>query len=588
MRRIAEGPFASAIHHRVVAHQFLIKLLLCGIGFSLLLADRNFYMVTNPQLWGEDLNVFFLDDLVLRENAILRPHNGSYPISGRLIAYLAGFLPLSMIPLVYTLTYLSAFPLMFFLIFKSSAFRGVEPYFAALFCLIAPVSSEVFSGMLYHPWILCPALGLALYERSPQGLHRLGLVFAYLVVAISAPLAAIVTPFAAVKWFRERTGYALWLLGLSVSSGALMALPMFGRIQGDSFSTSPLMKLGTLLRVFYVWATGPAPASVPVAVAVGLATAMISGACLFLSYRTSRRAIFYLLGCGAWMLVVSISVSPDASQNQFESSGRYYYAPLILALWTALLMRETAFRFARIPVLVACCGSSFFLYAKPASDLIADVHWDRLAKCFETEFGPCIVTANPSFLGRYLIPSRRQLEGGATKDYVTRGWGTKSISEGPLTGQIRLGRGRVVRQIFTVAPMRNDPSPRALNDTPVPYMVEFQIATPEGRPLSATIKWSVHNVQPDGRTRQMYSGSWAADQLQNYETVGVPILGAQSGDQLELVIEAAAEQQEGPAASLILFRPDHSMWVSAVRQDGEGSKTGAALGLSICYRFTAG
>lgn len=570
-------PPVIAAYQRWAAYRFVALLLLGTVAAILLLEHRNFYLITNPQLWGEDLTVYLLDDLALRAQAILRPHNGSNTVSGRLVAYFAGFFPIAATPRIYALAYLCVFPLLFYVIFKSSAFRGYQAFVAALFVFIVPVDSEVFNGMLYLHWVLGPVIGLALYEAFPRGRHYFAIVFAYAIVAISSPLAAMAAPFAVVKWYRERGTYAASLLIMSVASGIFMAVPMLARIKSDTSITPLSTKLQAIADTSYVWATGRQHVSTWLAVAIGIATAALVGGLLAASFRHSRRAIFYLLCCGACLLVVCLWVSSDTQQNQFASSARYYYVPAVLLLWTLLSLRDGIPSIVKIPVLVAAMSASYLSYVRPASDVIADVHWAEMAHCFETSRSPCVVTANPGYLGRYLVPSRAQVANGEAGTYVIRErlFNKEIVSGTSPTGQIRLVPGTTARETFTIP---------EVPDTATPYLIEFLVGTPEGRPVPVVINWAVFNVG-GGRRQQLFSGAWSAATMQNYETVGLPIVGSKTGDKLEIVISSAPGQAEGPVVALPLFGGGDPALTSPAVQDGKDAQVDAYLHMSVRYRF---
>lgn len=119
---------------------------LLGLVLLALLYARNPYLLRNPQMWTEDLLVYFIDDLILTWRAILIPYNGTIQLVPRLVAFVGGLFPTALAPVIYSIASVCAVAGMVALTFVSTAFRGVGRWVAVLLIFLVPVGSEFFSA----------------------------------------------------------------------------------------------------------------------------------------------------------------------------------------------------------------------------------------------------------------------------------------------------------------------------------------------------------------------------------------------------------------------------------------------------------
>jgi hypothetical protein len=563
---------ASAWRHPGAAAKIAVVALLC-LG---LLVARNPYLLIHPQMWTEDLLVFFLDDLILKSGAILVPYNGTIQLASRLVAFVAGFFPTALAPAIYSAASLLAMAGMVALTFASTAFRGFGRWVAFLLIFVVPVGSEVFLGMAYIQWILGPAIGLALYERSPGRVHARALLSAYAVVAFSSPLGAMAAPFALIKLWRERSRFAGWLLLLSMASAIFMAVPMMGRIRSDTLAAPLADKLGAMLTVLYEWATGPLPVQPWMAVAVSVLTVTFLLLFLWWHRRQSQRATLYFIGYGLVALVVSLGVSHTATLQQFGDAERYFYVPAVLLLWALLSLQSGTFDGVKAWSVLLLCVASCIAYVKPATVLQSDMHWRDVARCIDTSDGVCVSAINPPYQGRFLVPSRHMLakpDGHCCLNYRLRA----IVSDKPLVrldqpvDRLSMAPKASLQQEFVV-PASDVP------DT-FPYLVDVRLSDVDAtRP--ALVHWKMYRRKGD-RFSLIHAGQQQVGDPASMSSVSVPVMGAGVGETLrvELSMDDAA-----PASTVgvALFRPVGAS-VPTVMLGGRPIED-RSLGLSVRYK----
>lgn len=553
--------------------------LLCPVLLALLFA-RNPYLLSNPQMWTEDLLVFFLDDLILKSDAILVPYNGTIQLASRLVAFLAGLFPTSLVPIIYSAASVLAVAGMVALTFVSSAFRGFGRWVAILLIFLVPVGSEVFLGMAYIQWTLGPSVALALYERSPGKAHARALLWACAVVAFTSPIGAMAAPFALVKLWRERSRFAGWLLFLSVASAVFMAAPMIGRIRSDTLAAPIADKLRAGLTVLHEWATGPLPVQPWIAFTVSVFTVAFLLLFLWSHRRQSQRASLYFIGFGFVLLAVSLVVSHTATLQQFGDAERYFYIPALLFFWALLSLPSGAYDGVKAWIVLLICVTSCVAYVKPATVLQSDVHWRDVANCIDTSSDVCVTSVNPPYLGRFLVPSRHMLSTDVSGENCCLCYRlTAIISDKPL---VRMDEPAAHLSMPPKASLAQDfvvPAPDVPRTSP--HLVDVRLSETGEAPLSALIHWKVFRRDGD-KFSLVRAGHQKVGNLAPSRSISVPIIGAEAGETLrvELTMDDAS-----PAASPVevaLFRTiDKS--VPAAMLNGQPLEDNS-LGLSVRYK----
>jgi hypothetical protein len=575
----APGRSVSGWHHLSRPIKIAAIALLCLVLLGLLFA-RNPYLLSNPQMWTEDLLVYFLDDLILKADAILVPYNGTIQLAPRLVAFWGGLFPTSLVPVVYSAVSVCAVAGMVALTFVSTAFRGIGRWVAVLLIFLVPVGSEVFLGMAYVQWILGPSIALALYERSPGRAYARALLSAYAIVAFSSPIGAMAVPFALVKVWRERSRFAGRLLFLSVVSSISMAGPVIGRVRSDTTAAPMADKLHAGLTVLYEWATGPLPVRPWIALTVSIFTVTCVVLFLWWYRQRSQRATLYFLGFGFVILTASLAVANTAILQQFGDAERYFYIPALLFLWALLSLPSESYDNVKAWIVLLVCVTSTIAYVKPATVLQSDIYWRDVATCIDTSTDVCVSAVNPPYLGRFLVPSRHMLASNVSGVNCCLGYRMRAIiTDKSLVGvaepaaQLSMQPKILVEQNFTV-PASDMP------DTS-PHLVDVRLSQTGDASSSALIHWKVFRQEGDTWSL-MRVGHQQVAHLAPSRSISVPIIGAKAGETLRIQLTLDDAAPAAAPVDLALFRTTGTS-LSAADVNGQPLED-RSLGLSVRYK----
>lgn len=390
---------------------------LTAIGILVLLFHRNSTLFLHPQMWAEDLLIYFVDDRLWGAKAILLPYSGYVQLACRLVGYLAGFFPDLYAPHVYAVSFLGSIFLTAALTYTSPAFSGLGKPLATLTLIAAPVASEIFFGMCYIHWVMAPLVGLALYERNIPPARAVVMVLCFAVVGLSSPFTVIAMPLVLVKLVSERSRYAIAIAAIGALCVAFHFTDMLGRA-GIATSGNSLDRIAVSLTIFYRWYLGGGGV---VSQTTMLLVSMITASLVFYyfvaTFALEWRAKIYLVGYGVAMLIVGCASTnlPDVP-NQFGPYGRYFYTPLVMFIWTFILIEQ---RFPRrafsLPAAAVLLGSIYVAHANRNSVQYTDDHWPQVVECLKTQ-DRCGMDINPTFLGKRMIPTDLQLKSWSTAD----------------------------------------------------------------------------------------------------------------------------------------------------------------------------
>lgn len=392
------------------------------IGVFLLLLHRNSTLFFAPQLWAEDVFIYFNDDRLFGAAAILRQWNGFIQLCCRLIAFAGGMVPAEFAPRIYTSGFVAAILLTAALAYTSPAFRGWGKTLAALALLAAPVSSEIFLGMCYTQWVMGPAVGLAIYERNPSRMRGTILAAAFAMVGFSSPFTILASPWLVWKALQERTTYAMLLVALTVVAGLLHFQNIFGRFVGYDRVGTPIERLSAASSIFYRWLVGAEDPSFIVALIISLVTIGLVAWYAWSVRAVAFRPALYLVSYGAMLIAIGCYTS-DATlhPHQFGANGRYFYIPMVLFIW-ALIIIEQTFARARfsLPAMAAVLAALYATNVNGNAGLFRNLDWGKTVLCLRTE-PECQTETNPSFVGPRRIPTDQQIRTFSTDDRVRFG-----------------------------------------------------------------------------------------------------------------------------------------------------------------------
>lgn len=376
-----------------------------------LLFCRNSTLFLDPQLWAEDLDVYFAQDRLFGAGAILRPHNGFVQFICRIVAWLAGFADPAHVPRIYAASFIASVLATAATVYTSPAFGGPSKVLAALSVVAVPVNSEVFLSMSYIPWVIGPIVGLALYER-PNTLRRAAILLgASLIVALSSPFMIIAMPIAGWKAFEERSRFSVGLLCIAFGSALFHLGPISARFLSGVPHSGLDRKLDALVSPLYRWIIGPSNLPLSLCVIIAMVTLIVA----FWYFLTARpinvRAYVSFMGFGALLLVISCASLSGAGQaNQYGGGARYFYIPTLLLIWTFVATgRERPGTNAVAAFSTILLSTTFASHANQNAVFFTKSEWPQVALCLRDE-PECIVEALPIGLGRRRIPTDHQLK----------------------------------------------------------------------------------------------------------------------------------------------------------------------------------
>jgi hypothetical protein len=231
MGEMQKVPSAVPFSYRAVRW---LPLTILHIAIFMLFFLRRPDSLLNPQLWAEDLLVFFMDDTRLGFwRALVTPYAGYLHVVPRMAAGLIDLLPARFIPLGYNLIALSLQTFSCGALSWACCRRILPPDSLRIaVCLVITCGlasgSELIGVLTNAQWFLSiPALVLLFCLPRHNGLLKTCLCsMAALVIALSAPLLFIVMPFVLYAIWRKRGRGALPAWGLLIGLGVQAALAL--------------------------------------------------------------------------------------------------------------------------------------------------------------------------------------------------------------------------------------------------------------------------------------------------------------------------------------------------------------------------
>jgi hypothetical protein len=187
--------------------------------------------ILNPQFWGEDGNVYFLDQLTVGFWPALAKLWNSFPyLIQRLIAALGAGLPLAAAPLVYSVStiLITALAMAMFSLpgFRHLVARDTVRAAACVAAVCIPAGQELLATSTNVGWFLAVWLALLAVMRAPRSaLLFAGCCVGGAVAVASTPLAPVSAPlwmlraaYGAVAARRRDLAFALTQLGAFVAT----------------------------------------------------------------------------------------------------------------------------------------------------------------------------------------------------------------------------------------------------------------------------------------------------------------------------------------------------------------------------------
>ncbi len=190
-----------------------------------ILALRGGDRLTHPQLWAEDGAVFFQDAYNLSFlQSISTPYAGYFHVLPRILAEVAMFFRLELIPLVFVVSsFLVIAGCCSFFLLDSFDYLPLNLLQRSVFCVLLaamPANDEIllrFVNMQWYIGVFC--MLLVLMPPPRHWTMRIVYLLTWLLAAASAPLSALFLPCLAIKaWIDWRGRYILLLSCLAIAS----------------------------------------------------------------------------------------------------------------------------------------------------------------------------------------------------------------------------------------------------------------------------------------------------------------------------------------------------------------------------------
>ena len=312
------------------------------LATAVLLFIRNPYVVLVPQFWHEDALIFLHDQRTLGPAAIFKPYAGYLHLYPRLVAAIAGCLPLLITPLIFLTTAYIGWLGTSALVLTSPIFANVRwALLAVLAGIVVPHSGEVMVNLTNVQWIFAP--GLALLLAEPLGHRRsspLGLVYATFA-SLSGPVSTVLIPVAFWRLIQGMRKRVFDPTSLIVFAGGIIQFAFIlaeatrlktgGTIDWGFFSL--VLSIGVFPEFLGTQSTFPADLpwrlTGTAAGVTGILWCLQSGRPL----AANRRL---LLSGGTLLLLASLASCLSGfgyAPSSFGAGARYLYPPFVLFSW---------------------------------------------------------------------------------------------------------------------------------------------------------------------------------------------------------------------------------------------------------------
>ena len=201
------------------------RLALLAAGAAVLLT-RGWARIAHPTLWAEDGQVFLAAAYQHPLQSVLEPYRGYLHVLPRLLASLAGPLPLTWLPTAYALGAVGTV-LAIDAVVLSDRMRWLlprrwQPPLAFALLVLLPAAEEPYANLanlIFHAGLAL--LLLALCEDPGRRGARWAELAALAVLGLSGPFALLVLPAFAARWWRLRSGHSARALAVVAAAGVL-------------------------------------------------------------------------------------------------------------------------------------------------------------------------------------------------------------------------------------------------------------------------------------------------------------------------------------------------------------------------------
>ena len=349
----------------------------------LLVALRRPDVLFRPQFEAEDGSIFFGQNANFGWHAIFIPHGGYLHVIPRLLALLAGCLPIGSQPAAYAVLGLGVLLAVVARLLRSTVPLPHKPWLALAIVLGVRGTGELLANLVALQWFLSlvPLMMLLEGERPrPRWEEALELT-SLALIGLSTPIVALCVPLFALRCAGERSRWSVLCLGIALATGL---------VQADGFHRQPVDP--SVLPTAAQWATflGSKCAGVLLfgsrwageVVSPWIALGLLAGIVALLvglhRRQPARRGVVVVLAgfgslvllAGALRFVKTIDVCLPILHED-----RYLYLPRLMLVWCLLLSVDPARGWQRgltVGALALAAWSAIVDFRCPAPP---DFHW---------------------------------------------------------------------------------------------------------------------------------------------------------------------------------------------------------------------
>lgn len=365
---------------------------------SLTLLWRRSDILTNPQFWAEDGQMFFTEARDHGIGTIGWPYSGYFHVAARASAWALSWVPVEYAPNAYALASWLVLALITVYIFSNRLRLRVGERVALGLALVGTTSSnEVFFNLANWATLMALWLILLPVSRGPANRAEAWFDLALLVAAgLSTPFAVCLWTLFAARFVLRRNRHDAILFAVSLAVAVVQAWNMSQRFADPPMG--PLLDRVDVLgyRLGYVF-FGDAMNELHLQdtgrmllLAGFVVMYVVTG---WRAWSTGAEATLIFLVAHALLTAVSFVVMRTWADVDFIAhTGRHHYLPAVMLVWAFACLRLEPWQW--IPVGLAFAA---FVFLNPSNKLeeLPDLHWrENVQQC--RSHGPrCQIAINP-------------------------------------------------------------------------------------------------------------------------------------------------------------------------------------------------
>jgi hypothetical protein len=370
---------------------------------------------TNPQFWGDDGKVVFLQQYQQGFSAILNIYAGYLALVPRLVGLLSDlFFPYSAAPYVYNYSCFIITMLVIVSIY-SRRFNFEHKWLLALTIVMVPrFGTEVGMSITNAQWLLCVLLVVNYLKEAPSELYGnvtfqvVSDIVQIVLLGLSGPFILFMTPFYLWRFIKEKNRYRFGILCTAVVASSIQAAciltsrePFLAAAGASPRWTDGLEVIGVRLFGNLFLPQGPTDWIYGLNRYILFCLFVpVIGLIFYKAIRTTKNAhaVTVLVWFSFCILITSLFKSRYNLAAFVDTSGgagaRYFYSQYVLLTWALILCLSKGKTWTDYTIkvlLVAVCIASFSkFHVRP----MIDYKWSEYSKLIGKE-NNLIIPINP-------------------------------------------------------------------------------------------------------------------------------------------------------------------------------------------------